>query len=141
MSYLAKISDLPNSILKNGIDHEYVKKDLEAFLGDTKIELEAKRRNRALSVDVVEFFDYVIKQKRFILIYSPHKELKEFRINFERKKNLIKEATIFYCEKRMINFISKGNFFSISRLLSNLVKEYDRKKSIIEIKFFLSSLK
>ena len=70
---IKKISDLSNSILKNGIDHSYIEKDLEAFLGYSKTELEPNKNNHTLSVDVAEFFDYVTKQKRFVLIYSPYK--------------------------------------------------------------------
>ena len=45
-----------------------------------------KKSNCALLVDVVEFFDYVTKQKRLVFIYSPYKELKEFGLKFENKK-------------------------------------------------------
>ena len=82
-----KISDLSNDILKNGIDYSYIEKELEVTFGDNvKIELEPIKCNRALSVEIVEFFDYVTKQKRFVLIYSPYKELKEFGLKFQRKK-------------------------------------------------------
>ena len=50
--------------MKNGIDHEYVEKDLEVFSGDGKTELEPDNSNRVLSVEVVEFFDYVTIQKK-----------------------------------------------------------------------------
>ena len=82
---IKKISDLSNDISNNGIDHLYVEKELEAFFGDS---------NRALSVEIVEFFDYMTKQKRFLLIYSLYKELKEFGLKFERKKNLILAAIL-----------------------------------------------
>ena len=70
------MADLSNSILKNGIDHTYIGRDLEVFFDLGKLELEVDKTNRALSVDVVEFFGYVTKEKRFALIYSPYKELK-----------------------------------------------------------------
>ena len=83
---IKKISDLSNTILKNGINHSYKEKNLEVTLDDAKIELTPEKSNRALSVDVVEFFDYVTKQKRLVFIYSPYKELKEFGLKFENKK-------------------------------------------------------
>ena len=70
------MADLSNSIFKNGIDHTYIGRDLEVFFDFGKLELEVDKNNRALSVDVVEFFDYVTKEKRFALIYSLYKELK-----------------------------------------------------------------
>ena len=45
-----------------------------------------EKSNLTLSVDVVEFLDYVIKQKRLAFIHFPYKELKEFRLKFENKK-------------------------------------------------------
>ena len=55
-----------------------------------KLEFEVNKSNHALSVDVVEFFDYVTKRKRFVLIYSPYKEFKKVGMKFkEEKKALI----------------------------------------------------
>ena len=45
-----------------------------------------EKSNLTLSVDVVEFLDYVIKQKRLVFIYLPYIELKEFGLKFENKK-------------------------------------------------------
>ena len=59
---IKKIADLSNSILKNGIDHTCIERDLEVFFYLGKLEFEVDKSNRALSVDVVEFFDYVTKQ-------------------------------------------------------------------------------
>ena len=81
---------MSNEILKNGIDHSYIGKDLEVFYDDNnnnnnKTELEPDKSNYTLLVDVVEFFDYVTKQKIFVLVYCPYKELKQFGKKFERK--------------------------------------------------------
>ena len=85
---IKKIADLSNSILKNEIAHTYIGRELEVFFDLGKLEFEVDISNRTLSVDVVEFFDYVTKQKRFVLIYSPYKELKRFGMKFkEEKKN------------------------------------------------------
>ena len=83
---IKKIADLSNNILKNDVDHTYVGRDLEVFFDLGKQEFEVDKSNRALSVDVVEFFDYVTKQKRFVLIYSPYKELKKLWNEIQRRK-------------------------------------------------------
>ena len=83
---IKKISDLSNTILKKESIIRIKKKNLEVTFDDVKIELTPEKSNRALSVDVVEFFDYVTKQKRLVFIYSPYKELKEFGLKFENKK-------------------------------------------------------
>ena len=69
-----------------GIDPSNKEKNLEVTFDDVKIELTSEKSNCALSVDVVEFFDYVTKQKRLVFIYSSNKELKEFGLKFENKK-------------------------------------------------------
>ena len=64
-----------NSILKNGIDHSYEEKNLEVIFNDEKIELTPKKSNHALSVDVVECFDIVTKQKDWFLFILRVKNL------------------------------------------------------------------
>ena len=66
---IKKIADLSNSILKNAINHTYMGRDLKVFFDLGKLKFEVDKSNRALSVGVVKFFDYVTKQKRFVLIY------------------------------------------------------------------------
>ena len=91
-SNIKKISDLSNSISKNGIDHSYEEKNLKVTFDDVKIELTPERNNCPLSVDVVEFLDYVTKQKRLVFIYFPYKELKQFGLKSENKKTVILTA-------------------------------------------------
>ena len=126
-----KISDLSNDILKNGIDYSYIEKELEVTFGDNfKIELEPikSHRDRALSVEIVEFFEYVTKQKRFVLIYSLYKELKEFGLKFQRKKTgNIGRYTITMKEENDQLYLEKELFFDEKNILANTVKEYDNK--------------
>ena len=69
---IIKISELSNKILKSRVEHLYDEKKLN---GELKTELEAEKSNRALSVEIVEFFDHVTKQKRYVFVYSPYNEL------------------------------------------------------------------
>ena len=65
------ISKLSNKILKNGVDHLYDKKKIEVFInGELKTELDAEKSNRAFSVEIVEFFDHVTKQKRCFCLFT-----------------------------------------------------------------------
>ena len=67
------ISKLSNNILKNGVDHLYDEKKIEVFInGELKTEIEAEKSNSAFSVEIVEFFDHVTKQKRYVFVYSPY---------------------------------------------------------------------
>ena len=86
-SEIITISKLSNNILKNGVEHLYDEKKIEVFInGELKTELEAENSNLALSVEIVEFFDHVTKQKRYVFIYSPYIELKNFSLKFQIKK-------------------------------------------------------
>ena len=73
---IKKISEISNKILKNGIEHLYEEKILEAnFEGVTKYEFQPEKSSRGLSVHAVEFFDKVTKRKRLVHVYSPYEEL------------------------------------------------------------------
>ena len=87
-SEIITISEYSNKILKNGVEHLYDEKNIEVFInGKLKTELEAEKSNRALSVEIAEFFDHVTKQKRYFFVYSPYNELKKFGLKFQNKKN------------------------------------------------------
>ena len=73
---IIKISKLSNNILKNGVEHLYDEKKIEIFFnGELKTELEAEKSNRA-SVEIVEIFDHVTKQKRYFLFIHLTSNLK-----------------------------------------------------------------
>ena len=96
-SEIIKISKLSNNILKNGVEHLYDEKKIEVFInGELKTELEAEKSNRALSVEIVEFFDHVTKQKRYVFVYSPYIELKKFSLKFQNKKVAMSKVIQFH---------------------------------------------
>ena len=67
-SEIIKISKLSNKILKTGWHIYMMKKKIEVFInGALKTELEAEKSNRALSVEIVEFFDLVTNKKDMFL--------------------------------------------------------------------------
>ena len=76
----------------------YEVKEIEGFLGDSKYEFTPEKSNQALSVEIVEFFDHVTKQKRYDFVYSPYQELKKFGLKFENKKRQHKR--LYYFVKR-----------------------------------------
>ena len=95
----------------------YKEKNLKVTFDNVNIELTPEKSNRASSVDVVEFFYYVTKQKRLVFIYSPYKELKEFGLKFENRRTshiggynvmLKEENDKLYLEKEL--FLSTINF-------------------------------
>ena len=129
---IKKVADLSNSMLKNGIEHIYIGRDLEMFFDLGKLEFEVDKSNHALSVDNVKFFDSVTKQKRFALIYSPYKELKKFRIKFkeEKKNSDISSYSVKLSEEKGKTYLEKEIFFNKQKLLQQIEKEYNNKNVI-----------
>ena len=79
--------------------------------------MKPEKSNHALSVDVLEVFDYVTKQKRLVFVYSSYKELKEFGLKIENKNTdhigsynvmLKEENDKLYLKKEL--FLIKINF-------------------------------
>ena len=83
---IKKISEICNKILKNGVEHLYEEKKLEATFGNSNFEFLPEKSNRGLSLQAVEFFDYATKRERLVFVYSPCEEHKIFGLKFENKK-------------------------------------------------------
>ena len=49
-------------------------------------QMDILKNNRSGSVDVAEFLNPFLKQKIFVLIYSPYKELINYGITYEKKR-------------------------------------------------------
>ena len=108
---IKKISEISNKILKNGVEHLYEEKKLEATFGDSNFEFLPEKSKRGLSLQAVEFFDYVTKRKRLVFVYLPYEELKIFGLKFDNKKKDTSMDIRFRLKKKIIKFISKKNFF------------------------------
>ena len=129
---IIKILELSNKIFKNGVDHLYDEKKIEVLInGKLKTELEAEKSNRALPVEIVEFFDHVTKEKRIVFVYSPYNELKKFRLKFQNKKSSnVKGYTISLKEEKDQIYLEKEIFFDRKRTLEQIFEENDRKNGI-----------
>ena len=85
---IKKISEISNKILKNGVKHLYEEKKLEATFGNLNFQFLPEKSKRGLSLQAIEFFDYVTKRKRLVFVYSPYEELKIFGLKFNNKKRI-----------------------------------------------------
>ena len=114
------------------MEHLYDEKKIEVFSnGKLKTELEAEKSNRALSVKIVEFFNHVTKQKRYVFVYSPYNELKKFGLKFQNKKSSnVKGYTISLKEEKDKIYLEKDIFFNRKRTLEQIFEENDRKNVI-----------
>ena len=129
---IKKISEISNEILKNGIEHLYEEKVLEATLEDIdqKIELQPDKSNTGLSVHVVDFFDDQTKTKGLVYVYSPYEELKKNGLKFVNKgKNIYKHSINMKDEKEKL-YLKKKLFFDKKKAIDEIIKEIDRKNTI-----------
>ena len=78
---IKKIADLLEEILKDGV--EIFENDLEVSYGNVKIDLIKDKSKQSQAVEVVEFFDYNLKLKRFALAYSLLNKIKKFKMTFK----------------------------------------------------------
>ena len=84
-----------------------------------------------MSVEVVEFYDHVTKQKIYVFVYSPYIELKKFSLKFQNKKSSdIKGYAISLKEEKDKIYLEKGIFFNRERTLEQIFKENNRKNVI-----------
>ena len=84
-----------------------------------------------MSVKIAEFFDHVTKQKRYVFVYSPYIELKEFGLKFQNKKSSnVKGYTISLKEEKDKIYLAKEIFFDRERTLEQIFEENDRKNVI-----------
>ena len=83
---------------------------------------------------MIEFFNHYLKKKRFVLIYSPYKDLFNYGITFV-KKNKQTDIAGFSLKARKKNkdYILKSLFFDGNRLVQKQKKEFDN-KNIVFIK-------
>ena len=57
---------------------------MEVSYGNVKIDLIKDKSKQSQAVEVVEFFDYNLKRKRFVLAYSLLNEIKKFKLTFKK---------------------------------------------------------
>ena len=108
---IKKLSEISNKILKNGVEHVYEEKKLEATFGSSNFEFLPEKSKKGLSLQAFKFFDYVTKRKRLVFVYLPYEELKIFGLKFDNKKKDTSMDIRFRLKKKIIKFISKKNFF------------------------------
>ena len=62
---------------------------MEVSYGNVKIDLIKDKSKQSQAVEVMEFFDYNLKRKRFALAYSLLNKIKKFKMTF-RKDNVVR---------------------------------------------------
>ena len=81
---IKEISDLSNAILANGVDFGYKKNEVQLTFGNKTYYFRINKINRNSYMENIEFFDYNLKKKRLVNVYSPYKEVVGDGMKFER---------------------------------------------------------
>ena len=77
---IEKKSIIANRYIRNGIDYGFDSPEI-----DKTYQLEINKISHSKAVDVYNFYDHLLKRKRFAILYSPYKDFVENEITYEKK--------------------------------------------------------
>ena len=80
---IKEISDLANAILADGVDFGYKKNAIQTRHDGVSYVFNINKINWSKYIDNIEFFNYNLKKKRLVYVYSPYKELEGNGMKFE----------------------------------------------------------
>ena len=126
---IKEISDLSNAILANGVDFGYKKNAVQLTFGNKTYYFRINKINRSSYIENIEFFNYNLKKKRLVYVYSPCKELAGDGMKFERTND--SSPFTSYTIKLVDDSTHLTKTLDISNnFIDELAKVYDRKNLI-----------
>ena len=78
-------SIITNHYIRNGIDYGFDSSEIEIIFDNKTYQFEINKISRSKAVDVFNFFDHLLKRKRFAIVYSPCKDFVENGITYEKR--------------------------------------------------------
>ena len=78
-------SIITNHYIRNGIDYGFDSSEIEIIFDNKTYQFEINKISRSKAVDVFNFFDHLLKRKRFVIVYSPCKDFVENGITYEKR--------------------------------------------------------
>ena len=125
---IKEISDLANAILADGVDFGYKKNAVQLTFDNKTCYFRINKINQSSYIENIEFFEYNLKKKRLVYVYSPYKELASDGMKFERTNgsSLFTSYTIKLIDDS--THLTKTLVIS-DNLIDDLAKVYDRKDS------------
>ena len=125
---IKEISDLANAILADGVDFGYKKNGVQLTFDNKTCYFRINKINQSSYIENIEFFEYNLKKKRLVYVYSPYKELASDGMKFERTN----DSSLFtsYTIKLIDDSTNLTKTLVISdNFIDDLAKVYDRKDS------------
>lgn len=127
---IKEIYDLSNAILAGGGNFGYKEQAVQLSFDGRTYYFKNNKINRSNYIENIEFFEYNLKKRRIVYIYSPYEELESgIGIKFERTNdsNLFIKYTIKLVDNS--TYLTKKLKFS-DNFMEDLARVYDRKKLI-----------
>ena len=130
---IEKKSIIANRYIRNGIDYGFGSPEIEIIFDNKADQFEINKVSCSKAVDVYNFYDHLLKTKRFAIVYSPYKDFVENGIIYEKKNKFddIGDYTIQIMRKNNKDFIQKEIYFNKSRLVSKIKKKTTIKNIIL----------
>ena len=106
---IKKKSIIANHYIRNGIDYGFDPPEIEIIFDNKTYQFEINKISRSKAVDVYNFYEHLLKRKRFAIVYSPYKNFVENRITYKKKNKSddIGGYTIEIIRKNNKDFIQK----------------------------------
>ena len=82
---IEKKSIIANCSSRNGIDYGFDPPEIEIIFDNKTYQFEINEISDSKAVDVYNFYDHLLKRKRFSIVYSPYKDFAENGITYEKK--------------------------------------------------------
>ena len=124
-----KKSVIANHYITNGIDYGFDRPEREIILDNKTYQFEINKIRRSKAVNVYNFYEHLLKRKRFAMVYSPYRDFVENGMTYEKKNKSddIGGFTIKIIRKNNKDNIQKEIYFNKSRRLVSKIK---KKKTI-----------
>ena len=133
---IEKKSITANRYIRNGIDHGFDSPDIEIIFDSKTCQFEINKISRSKAVDIYNFYDHLLKRKRFAIVYLRYKAFVENGITYEKKNTSddIGGYTVKLIKKNNKDFIQMEIYFNKSRLVLK-IKKKNNDKNVIFLKY------
>ena len=125
-----KKSIIANRYIRNGIDYGFDSLEIGIIFDNKTYQFEINKISCSKVVDIYNFYDCLLKRKRFTIVYSLYKDFAENGITSEKKNTSddINGYTVKLIKKKNNkDFIQKEIYFNKLRLISKIKKKNDDK--------------
>ena len=71
--------------IRNGVDYGFESPEIEISFDNKTYQFEINKISRSKAVDIHNFYDHLLKRKRFAIVYLQCKDIVENGITYEKK--------------------------------------------------------